>query len=146
MQRTGWHHYAVTFDNGIVTFYSDGEALSADTLRHRTLLPALPAFTMGGKQRPVAAVIDEVSLWNACLGTADLRRYANAPIADIAAAEREHGLLLYYNFNQNGGDVNDQTSHRRNGRRTDFGPDGDAWGLSEGVFSLPWSTTTEQVR
>ncbi|MDY5086526.1 MAG: hypothetical protein SPE72_01320, partial [Alloprevotella sp.] len=62
------------------------------------------------------------------------------------AAEREHGLLLYYNFNQNGGDVNDQTSHRRNGRRTDFGPDGDAWGLSEGVFSLPWSTTTEQVR
>ena len=31
-------------------------------------------------------------------------------------------------------------------RATDFGPDGDAWGLSEGVFSLPWSTTTEQVR
>ena len=146
VQRTGWHHYAVTFDHGIVTFYRDGEALGADTLRHRTLLPALPAFTMGGKQRPVAAVIDEVSLWNTCLGTADLRRYANAPIADIAAAEREHGLLLYYNFNQNGGDVNDQTSHRRNGRRTDFGPDGDAWGLSEGVFSLPWSTTTEQVR
>ena len=56
--------------------------------------------------------------------------------ADIAAAERTDSLSLYYTFNQSGGDVTDATSNGLSGHRSGFGPDGDAWGVSTGVFSL----------
>ena len=82
------------------------------------------------------AVVDEVRIWCRALPTETLRRYANAPITDIATAERTDSLCLYYTFNQNGGDVTDATSNGLTGRRSGFGPDGDAWGVSTGVFSL----------
>ena len=43
---------------------------------------------------------------------------------------------MYYNFNQTSGNVTDQTGNGYTGIRSGFGPDGDAWGLSKGVFSL----------
>ena len=39
----------------------------------------------------------------------------------------------------------DATSHQLHGRRTNFGPDGDAWGLSAGVFCLNFDTPLEDV-
>lgn len=135
-----WHHYAVTFDGGRVCFLRDGELCRADTLRRNkqvvASLPAAPSFGLGGKDRPMNAVVDELRVWNTALTDTALQARCNAPLADIPAAERDGRLVLYYSFNQNGGDVLDLTSHANNGRRTDFGPDGDAWGLSMGVFSL----------
>ena len=45
-------------------------------------------------------------------------------------------MLVYYDFNQSGGDVIDRSGNGKDGVRSGFGPDGDAWGLSTGVFSL----------
>ena len=55
---------------------------------------------------------------------------------EVAALVSGQKLVVYYDFNQNGGDVNDRTGNGNHGVRTGFGPDGDAWGLSKGVFSL----------
>ena len=56
-------------------------------------------------------------------------------------------MILYYDFNQSGGDVIDRTSNGNNGVRSGFGPDGDAWGLSRGVFCLSYGdeATKEDV-
>lgn len=135
-----WHHYAVTFDGGRVCFLRDGELCHSDTLRRNkqivASLPAAPSFGMGGKDRPMNAVVDELRVWKTALTDTALQARCNAPLADIPAAEREGMLVLYYSFNQNGGDVRDLTSKANNGRRESFGPDGDAWGLSSGVFCL----------
>ena len=82
------------------------------------------------------AVIDELRLWGKALSETDLRPYANAPLADPHEAAQRDGLLLYYDFNQSGGDVQDRSPRGNTGCRSGFGPDGDAWGLSSGVFSL----------
>ncbi len=139
-----WHHYAVVFSQGTVLFYKDGEEAGGGTLgKKEHILQQLPQLTrlhIGGEKAPVSAVIDELRMWKKALPTADLRRYANAPLTETAQAEQTDSLLLYYDFNQNGGDVQDRTSHRCNGRRLNFGPDGDAWGLSSGVFCLNFDT------
>jgi hypothetical protein len=45
-------------------------------------------------------------------------------------------LLLYYDFNQSGGDVLDRSGSAFNAKRVGFGPDGDAWNSALGVFTL----------
>ncbi len=135
-----WHHYAVRFDGGEVVFFRDGEALCTRHARRTGALPPSQTFTLGGTGRPMNAAIDEVRLWGRALADTTLQRYANAPVPNVSAAEKADSLLLYYDFNQNGGDVQDRTSHARHARRTGFGPDGDAWGLSAGVFSLDIET------
>lgn len=135
-----WHHYAVTFDGGRVCFLRDGELCHSDTLmRDKQVvasLPATPSLRVGGQDSPMNAVIDELRVWKTALDDTALQACCNAPISDISAAERDGMLVLYYSFNQNGGDVRDLTSKANNGKRESFGPDGDAWGLSTGVFNL----------
>ena len=144
-----WHHYAVSFDAGKVTFWRDGEAVQSHTLKRKgeavKQLPDVAALRLGGEATPMNAVIDEVRLWGKALDAGTLRRYANAPVADVAAAQRADALCLYYDFNQNGGDVRDAAAPGRPGRRTGFGPDGDAWGLSAGVFCLNFDTPMEDL-
>ena len=133
-----WHHYAVTFNSGLVSFYRDG-VLNYSKSIASTAVPAISNFSIGTSGAPFKGSIDEFRVWGKALTDAQLRTYANSPIADVAAAESAHGLKLYYNFNQSGGDVQDATSRGLHGRRTGFGPDGDAWGLSKGVFCLNFS-------
>lgn len=144
-----WHHYAVSFDGGKVTFWRDGEAVHTATLKRGqkevAQLPDIAALRLGGEVTPMNAVIDELRLWGKALDASTLQRYANAPVADVSAAQRADGLCLYYDFNQNGGDVRDAARPERAGRRTGFGPDGDAWGLSSGVFSLNFETPMEDL-
>ena len=140
IQPGSWHHYAVRFDRGEVSFLRDGICLAQDSLRRKErrtrTVPAATAVRLGGTKHPMNAIVDEVRIWRRALPTEALRRYANTPIADIAAAERTDSLCLYYTFNQSGGDVADATSNGLSGHRSGFGPDGDAWGVSTGVFSL----------
>lgn len=130
-----WHHYAVVFQSGRGRFYRDGIAY------------ALPTTTIGSSTLDAVAddatlfsgfsgLIDELRIWTSALTLDDIRAYANAPIADVAAAESAHGLRTYYDFNQNGGDVIDRTSNGCTGHRVNFGPDGDAWNSALGVFTL----------
>lgn len=139
-----WHHYAVTFRAGEVEFLRDGEVVKTDRLaskkRSVTALPAAPSVSLGGEAQPMNAVIDEFRVWRKALPATTLQQFCNAPLANVAAAESAHNLLLYYAFNQSGGHVADLTSRQHIGRREHFGPDGDAWGKSTGVFSLNFDT------
>ena len=131
-----WHHYAVTYASGTVKFYRDGALITTQNNAIASAVPNIGGFSIGARKAPLKGSIDEMRVWSRALTQEQLRNYANSPITDVAAAENNHGLELYYNFNQNGGDVQDATSKRYHGRRTGFGPDGDAWGLSKGVFCL----------
>ena len=130
-----WHHYAVTFNMSSVKFYRDG-VLFNTIIHDKRNVPQMGAFKIGGAESPFCGSIDEFRLWGKTLGIDKIREYANAPIADVQLAEETDKLLVYYQFNQNGGDVLDATANKNHGKRVDFGPDGDAWGLSKGVFSL----------
>ena len=131
-----WHHYAVIYSAGAIKFYRDGVLKDSRTMSSSSSVPDIKAFGIGGGEAPLKGSIDELRVWGKALTEEQLRTYANAPIADVAKAESQHALKLYYNFNQSGGNVQDATSNANHGRRTGFGPDGDAWGLSRGVFCL----------
>ena len=130
-----WHHYAVTFNAGSVSFYRDGILQTTATVEAQSL-NALSAFCIGGNKAPFKGSIDEFRVWNTALAESVIRQYANSPIDNVGTAEGSHQLKIYYNFNQSGGDVQDQTTNANHAVRTGFGPDGDAWGLSKGVFCL----------
>lgn len=131
-----WHHYAVVFQSGKVQFYRDG-ILFDSVSGLPTSCPAQEGtLTFGREQDGFNGLIDEFHLWFSALSQADIRRYCNAPIADIATAEALRQLAVYYDFNQNGGDVIDRSSHGFDAARINFGPDGDAWNSALGVFTL----------
>lgn len=132
-----WHHYAITLERGKISFFRDGHKISQQVAGVPSM-PAIAEFHIGGKQAPFNGRVDEFRVWNQALSEEQLQSYINQPIADndIAAAESKDGLQVYYQFNQNGGDVKDMTSNNNTGTRVGFGPDGDAWGLSTGVFAL----------
>ena len=137
-----WHHYAIAFKSGVVSFFCDGEYASGYRLPN-TSVPELTDFIIGTTKYPMSGMIDELRIWNKKLSQNEIMDYANAPIEDVEKAETNDGLSLYYRFDQSGGDVQDATSNANNGVRTGFGPDGDAWGDSKGVFSLNFSYTSQ---
>ena len=137
-----WHHYAVTYNGGKVMFYRDGALKASKSISSATSLPAISTFRIGGSAAPFSGSIDELRVWGSIPSTEKLQRNANAPIEDVAQAEANDQLLLYYTFNQSGGDVQDATSKANHGVRTGFGPDGDAWALSKGVFNLSFATNS----
>lgn len=144
-----WHHYAMTFHKGEVKFLRDGEVFKTTLVKNKsravTSIPAFPELHIGGEKSPMNAVIDEFRVWKKALPDTVLQRYCNAPIEGIRQAETTDALALYYNFNQNGGDVKDLTSRANIGKRENFGPDGDAWGRSAGVFCLNFVTPFADV-
>lgn len=139
-----WHHYAVTFKKGEVTFMRDGEIFTTGQLKYQKRrvnhIPAFGIIRLGGENLPMNAIIDEFRVWKKALSDTLMQKYCNAPIREVSEAENNDALMLYYSFNQNGGDVQDLSTHQNNGRRENFGPDGDAWGTSAGVFCLNFET------
>ena len=138
-----WHHYAITLNGYEVAFYRDGEKCYSKYLWN-TSLPTLSKFCIGTGGAPMNGQIDEFRVWTQALSQEQLRTYANGTIKDIAAAQSNLGLRLYYQFNQTGGNVTDATSNGNIGTRSGFGPDGDAWGQSKGVFCLNFGERTTQ--
>ena len=138
-----WHHYAVTFNSGNVKFYRDGFLFYLISGVY-SKLPMMETFKIGDATAPFNGSIDEFRVWETAFSVEKIRSYANAPITDVAAAEAGDKLLLYYDFNQNSGDVLDVTSNENHGVRVGFGPDGDAWGLSKGVFCINFNGTDEK--
>lgn len=141
-----WHHYAVTLKSGSVRFYRDGKQVSSASIGSSVKVGTLSAFTFGADNAPLSGSLDEFRIWNKSLTAAQIKSYNNQPITDVTA-EEANGLVLYYQFNQSSGDVKDATSNANNGTRSGFGPEGDAWGLSQGVFCLNYEdATSDQTR
>lgn len=141
-----WHNYAVVLRSGSIRFFRDGEQIESVTLGVSSL-KALSKFVLGNDNMPFNAQIDEFRVWNTALTSAKLLQYINQPLDEalLSTAETTDGLQLYYQFNQSGGDVKDASSNNNTGVRSGFGPDGDAWGLSKGVFCLNISSEAEDV-
>lgn len=139
-----WHHYAITLSSGTVRFYRDGFLNNAPSNKLSTTIPGITGtITLGRETNSFNGQIDEFRIWNRTLSAAEVHSdLTNTPIADVTAAETENGLLLYYDFNQNGGDVQDRTSGAHHAQRINFGPDGDAWNASMGVFTLDTECAT----
>ncbi len=131
--RGEWHHYAVAYGAGTVKFYRDGQLFSTSSTKWPTVFPALETITVG---EGFKGQLDEVRLWASTLSAEKVKGYCNQHIEDIAQAETDDALLLYYDFNQNGGDVADRSSGGFDAQRIGFGPDGDAWNSALGVFTL----------
>lgn len=131
-----WHHYAITFDGSKIYFYRDGSQVSSANCSVNNFNVSFASLTIGGSSAPATGIFDEFRVWNTCLSQEKIRSYAVAPIANVAAAMSGDGLDVYYQFNQTGGNATDATTHNYTGVRSNFGPDGDAWILSEGVFAL----------
>ena len=93
--------------------------------------------------------IDEFRVWRCSMNQSIIQGLCNEPLEDyeeyISGSHANYHLLLYYQFNQTGGDVQDITSNGNTGIRTGFGPDGDAWDLSKGVFCLNFGSKKDDV-
>ena len=138
-----WHHYAITFNNGKLNFYRDCQFVCSKFVKTYAI-DNLSSFTIGTSDAPMKGQIDEFRVWGTELSLELLQAYANEPIEDVAAAEAYDDLRLYYQFNQSGGNVVDATSNGNDAVRQGFGPDGDAWGLSKGVFCLNFNESAEK--
>ena len=130
-----WHHYAISCDGLKLYFFRDGKEICRRVVG-KFSMPLIKDFVIGGTDYPMSGQIDEFRVWNSSMKVDAIRSYANAPIVDVSNAEADDKLVVYYDFNQSGGDVIDATSNKNNAVRSNFGPDGDAWGLSSGVFCL----------
>ena len=128
-----WHHYAVIVADGYVDFYRDGEYFSTSYVSMDAYIPSLSKFTIGNDNAKMNGQIDELRVWTKSVKFNDLKSVCNAPLENPTSMD---GLLLYYDFNQSSGSVIDRSRNGYSGVRSGFGPDGDAWGLSRGVFCL----------
>ena len=128
-----WHHYALTYDKGIITLYVDGERKTSYDASRYAVSNWGDTFTFGREDNPMTAYVDELRIWDMALTQEQIQAVCNQPVADPANAAH---LCLYYDFNQNGGDVIDRTGKGNDAKRVHFGPDGDAWITQKGVFTL----------
>lgn len=131
-----WHHYAVQFSMGTVSFYRDGVLFDKVAVSGANYTTAWTnGVRIGGSSGPINGMIDEFRIWGTALSLAKIKKYANAPIDDVSSVSSDK-LLVYYRFNQNSGNCEDASGNGYTGTRENFGPDGDAWSESKGVFCL----------
>lgn len=138
-----WHHYTLTYNSGTVTFYRDGKQITSVTGAGSTLSrPESFAITLTGS-------IDEFRIWNNALSLSIIQSLCNQPIDDpelyITGEKNKYALRVYYPCNQSMGDVEDATSYGNTGLREGFGPEGDSWGLSKGVFCLNFGRKQDDI-
>ena len=131
-----WHHYAIVYNAGEIQFLRDAHHISTVSGKLPATIPALGTVNMGSEFTCFRGQIDEVRLWGSALSKEKISVYGNKHISNVQAAQEEDMLLLYYDFNQSGGNVIDRTGGGCNAERIGFGPDGDAWGSALGVFTL----------
>lgn len=136
-----WHHYAITFNSGTVNCYRDG-VLFQSVKPGSTGVPVMEQFCIGGSAAPMNAIVDEFRVWNKTLTQAQIRSYANGPLQNL---DELTDLALYYDFNQSSGNVTDRSAGQHTGIRQNFGPDGDAWTSSRGIFFLNFESTAKDV-
>ncbi len=139
-----WHHYAVSFNGAAVTFYRDGVKMKEVKSEAPTEYN-LTKFVISRYDYPWNGSIDEFRVWGSCLSQDQLQSVCNRSLANEAALAEvaDWNLLAYYNFDQGTGtSITDHSGNGNAGIREGFGPDGDAWGASKGVWSLSVGQTS----
>lgn len=134
-----WHHYAITYSTGSVKFYRDAELISSPSLRLGLNCPAWTgSLTVCSDTAAFNGKFDEFRIWTKALNQNQIRSFCNQPIPeeDIPTCVADNGLKVYYQFNQNSGDILDSSGNGFTATRLNFGPDGDAWSSALGVFTL----------
>lgn len=135
-----WHHYAITYKSGTVVFYRDGQKFLQPSGRLALSSPAWQGnITLGSTATPFNGMIDEFCFWNKALTIDELQQTCNAPLSNPDSLRQAANLVVYYDFNQSSGHVSSATGEDYLGTRVGFGPDGDAWTSSLGVFTLDFS-------
>lgn len=130
-----WNHYAIQrTSSGAIRFMRNGVLVKSYPAQYKGEITGIKKFAIGGVNTPVIGVIDEFRLWGKFI--TNVKDLCNQHMENPEAYVASDNLLAYYDFNQSGGDVIDRSGNGNTGVRTGFGPDGDAWGLSKGVFSL----------
>lgn len=130
-----WNHYAIQRTaSGAIRFMRNGVLVKSYPAQYKGEITGIKKFAIGGVNTPVIGVIDEFRLWGKFI--TNVKDLCNQHMENPEAYVASDNLLAYYDFNQSGGDVIDRSGNNNTGVRTGFGPDGDAWGLSKGVFSL----------
>lgn len=138
-----WHHYAVAYALGTVRFYRDGELWETpESKLSYTAGKWLGQMTLSPSSAPFTGLIDELRFWSSNVTGSNIRARANAPLENPESVSR---LALYYDFNDGQGDVTDLSAAHLNGTRNGFGPDGDAWPVNPGVFTLDTDASTSTV-
>ena len=132
-----WHHYAVVVQNNNVIIYRDGQKVFSQYALNA--IKGLNSFAIGASAADMSGQIDEFRVWGTPLTQEQLQTWGNEPLDVNAADVKAADLRVYYDFNQNSGNVQDRGANANHGMRLGFGPDGDAWPLSKGVFSLNFS-------
>lgn len=141
-----WHHYAVTCGNRQLTFFRDGQSLGTATLAPADYSDVLHSLQVGGAI-PMSGCIDELRVWKTALTQDKIQTYCTRPLTGgaLTTARETDGLLAYYNFNgqeNNGYAVADSSGLGNNAQRSsDFGPMGDSWKATKGVFALDFDST-----
>ncbi|MCR5821160.1 MAG: DUF5013 domain-containing protein [Bacteroidaceae bacterium] len=136
-----WHHYAITYSSGTVTFYRDGVEISTATGLGSSIKKQ-SVLRIGGDY-PFTGIIDELQMWSRALTVSEIQEYGSKPIED--PVNMKNGPVLYYQFNQTSGDVIDSSANGLTGVRSNFGPDGDAWASTKGIFFLNFESTKTDV-
>lgn len=134
-----WHHYAVSFNNGTLRFLRDGDQLGSATIQQTDFSSVWNGLQIGGSEHPTKGMMDEFRLFSKQVTTSAIRRYAVAPVTDVVSTTDRPYLQIYYDFNQDSGNAADNSGNGNTGVRSGFGPDGDAWQDSKGVFALNFS-------
>lgn len=135
-----WHHYAISYSLGTIRLYRDGELW--ETLPSKLTYSSgnwTGQMSISSSSDPFTGLIDEMRIWSRAITASSIRSRANQPLND---AETTSGLVLYYNFNEGQGNVNDLSASHATGTRQGFGPDGDAWPIVPGVFTLDTDPVT----
>lgn len=136
-----WHHYAVTCNNKQLAFYRDGQQLETAALAPADYSSLFRSLQVGGAI-PMNGCIDELRVWKKQLTQEQIKAVSTQPLTGeaLTTARDTNGLIAYYNFNgqeNNGYAVADSSGLGHNAvRSSDFGPMGDSWKPSHGVFSL----------
>lgn len=128
-----WIHFAIVFDNSKLTLYKNGGEVTSKKLTGLTESAIWSkGFALGSEiGHTLNGLLDELRIWNVARTQSAIIKDLNAPLANPNDKE---GLVLYYNFDQNSGDVQDALE-KHTGTRKNFGPDGDAWSKS-GAFNV----------
>ena len=132
-----WHHYAVVVNSNNVIIYRDGHKVASQYVLNA--VKGLNSFSIGTAAADMNGQIDEFRVWGSALSQEQLQTWGNAPLNVNAEDVKAADLRVYYDFNQNSGNVQDRGTNANHATRLGFGPDGDAWPLSKGVFSLNFS-------
>lgn len=137
-----WHHYAIVYNNNEFNLYRDGNKCTTIKIDYDAHLHSIDKVRIGGEAQ-ADGTFDELRVWGKPLSQNELRVCCVAPLEgnQLTNAQNKMALKCYYQFNkvETGTTVTDTSLNNCTGTRENFGPGGDAWVSSKGVFAIDFS-------